>query len=78
MKASMTTSKYIRQILLYRPWLFTFNVLAWAIIHLLPVVFGLIIREFFNHLEGAKTFNLDLILIMLALLGMEAFRLSVL
>jgi ABC-type multidrug transport system fused ATPase/permease subunit len=74
----MTTSKYIRQILLYRPWLFTFNVLAWAIIHLLPVLFGLIIREFFNHLEGAKTFNLDLILIMLALLGMEAFRLSVL
>jgi ABC-type multidrug transport system fused ATPase/permease subunit len=74
----MKTSQFIRQILLYRPWLFTFNVLAWAIIHLLPVLFGLIIREFFNHLEGANSFNLDLILIMLALLGMEAFRLSVL
>lgn len=78
MKVSMTTSKFMGQILLYRPWLFTLNILAWMTVHTLPVLFGLIIREFFNNLESAQAINLQLGLIMLALLAMEAVRLSVL
>lgn len=70
----MRTSQFIRQIILYRPWLFTFNVLTWMTVHSLPVTFGLIIREFFNHLESARAFDLKLGLILLSLAGIEAVR----
>ncbi len=70
----MKTSQFILKILGYRPWLFTFNVLIWGVIHTLPVAFGLIVREFFNHLEVAKTLDLQLWLIMLSLLGIEGLR----
>lgn len=61
----------------YRPWLFGFNVFIWMLVHALPVGLGLAIREFFNHLEGAKTITLDLWLIMLSLLGIEGLRAGV-
>jgi ABC-type multidrug transport system fused ATPase/permease subunit len=73
----MKTSHYMLRILAYRRWLFIGNVLTWGTVHTLPVAFGLIIREFFNHLEGAKALDLQLWLLLVALLGIEGLRAAV-
>jgi ATP-binding cassette, subfamily B, bacterial len=71
---NMKMSQFIWKILTYRPWLFGYCVFIWMIVLTLPVGFGLIIREFFNRLEEAKSLELDLGLIMLSLPGIEVMR----
>src|SRR4051812_31668919 len=70
----MKTSSYMWKIVSFRRWLFGFNVLIWMIIHVMPVGFGLLIREFFNHVEGAKAVGWDLWVILLGLIGIEVVR----
>ena len=48
----MTTFGALRRLLFYRPGLYGVNLLTWGLMHTLPLVNGLIMREFFNALTG--------------------------
>jgi ATP-binding cassette subfamily B protein len=42
------------RMMLYRPWLYLANGIAWTLIHTFPVIPGLIIKEFFDTLTGSS------------------------
>jgi ATP-binding cassette subfamily B protein len=48
----MKTWQYMWRMIRYQPWLYMINGTLWALIHIFPLLPGLIAREFFNMLEG--------------------------
>ena len=48
----MKTYQFMWRMMRYRPWLYLANGILWTLIHLSPMVPGLIAREFFNSLTG--------------------------
>ena len=44
----MKTWRYLWRMIRYRPWLYVFNAILWTLIHLSPLVPGLIIERFFD------------------------------
>lgn len=42
------------RMVLYRPWLYMANLIAWTLIHAFPVVPGLLVKEFFDTLAGTS------------------------
>lgn len=48
----MKTFKYLWQLIKYRPWLYLSNCIAWTIIHVFPLVPGLIAKEFFDYVSN--------------------------
>ena len=46
------TYQFLWQLIRYRPWLYLLNATLWTLVHLSPLVPGLIIREFFDTLSG--------------------------
>lgn len=45
------------RMMLYRPWLYIANGVAWILIHVSPVVPGLLIKQFFDMLTGDSTLD---------------------
>ncbi|CAI6083403.1 ABC transporter ATP-binding protein [Cohnella sp. JJ-181] len=52
----MKTSTFFWRLLGYRPGLYLLNLLAWTLIHMAPLVPGLLTKAFFDHLEGTHPF----------------------
>ncbi|AIQ65501.1 ABC transporter ATP-binding protein [Paenibacillus stellifer] len=52
----MKTRHFFWRIILYRPGLYLLNLLAWSLIHMAPLVPGLLTKAFFDHLEGTYSF----------------------
>ena len=50
----MKTHRILWEMIRYRPWLYTVNAVLWTLIHLAPLIPGLIIQRFFN-VFGAET-----------------------
>lgn len=50
----------IWRMILYRPWLYITNAVAWILIYAFPVIPGLIIREFFDMLVGKSYLGLSI------------------
>lgn len=69
----MTTNKAFWHLIKFCPWRYTANVLAWTLIHLIPLAPGLLVRAFFDHLAGSAqaTFGLRTILVLLAVSGLS-------
>ena len=67
----MKAYQYMWRMIRYRPWLYTINALCWLLIHVAPIVPGLIAQQFFNLLPKAGHLNADLWLL-IALLVMTA------
>jgi ATP-binding cassette subfamily B protein len=44
----MKTYRFLWEMIRYRPWLYAINALLWTLIHLAPLIPGLIIQRFFN------------------------------
>ncbi len=59
-KQAVSLWQLIRKMLRYAPKLYALDSLLWLFIIGLPVVPGLILREFFNQLTGESQFNLSL------------------
>lgn len=55
----MKTYQLMWRMIRYRPWLYLINCLMWTLIHLSPLVPGLIAQQFFNTLSTAKTNHLS-------------------
>jgi ATP-binding cassette subfamily B protein len=48
----MRTYRFMWGMMLYRPWLYAADAVLWTVIHTIPMVSGLIAREFFDTLTG--------------------------
>ncbi|GJM81922.1 hypothetical protein HMSSN139_44180 [Paenibacillus sp. HMSSN-139] len=52
----MNTRHFFWRLLLYRPAYYFANLLSWAVIHMVPLLPGLITKAFFDDLEGSADF----------------------
>lgn len=46
------TYKYMWRLICYKPWVYLVNAILWAVIHLMPLVPGLIAKEFFDQVSN--------------------------
>ncbi len=63
----MKTYRFLWRMICYRPWLYTINAILWTLIHLTPLIPGLIIERFFNVL-GSQADSASLVWTLVALL----------
>lgn len=73
----MTTFQYLIRLITYRTTLYVFNALAWSIIYLVPIVPGLITKEFFDSLTGNDSLKMGTWGIIALLLGASIARVVV-
>ena len=73
----MKTYRFLWEMIRYRPWLYTLNAILWTLIHLAPLVPGLIIQRFFN-VFGSQTSSASLVWTLVALLVATAIGRGVL
>ncbi|WDF52842.1 ABC transporter ATP-binding protein [Paenibacillus sp. KACC 21273] len=57
----MKTYQLIWRLICYRPWLYLLNGLVWTLIHMSPLIIGLITREFFDTLTRESEINLNIL-----------------
>jgi len=63
----MKTHRFLWEMIRYRPWLYVVNATLWTLIHLSPLLPGLIIQRYFDIL-GVKTGSSSLVWMLIALL----------
>jgi ATP-binding cassette subfamily B protein len=63
----MKTHRFLWEMIRYRPWLYIVNATLWTLIHLSPLLPGLIIQRYFDIL-GVKTGSSSLVWMLIALL----------
>jgi ATP-binding cassette, subfamily B, bacterial len=51
------TYEHMWRLIRYKPWLYLLNGILWAIIHLMPIIPGLIAKEFFDQISGKGQLN---------------------
>ncbi|MCM3747700.1 ABC transporter ATP-binding protein/permease [Paenibacillus pasadenensis] len=51
----MNPREYFWRLVKYRPGLYLLNLLAWSLVHMFPLLPGLLTKWFFDHLEGTYT-----------------------
>ena len=52
--------KLLWKMMMYRPVLYAWNCFLWVLIHVEPLILGIIIKEFFDILSGNENFGLNL------------------
>lgn len=72
----MKTRHFFWRLLLYRPGLYLLNLLAWSLIHMAPLVPGLLTKAFFDHLEGTHEFPYGVWAIAVLLIGAALARIA--
>jgi ATP-binding cassette subfamily B protein len=73
----MKTYRFLWAMVRYRPWLYALNALLWTLIHLTPLIPGLIIQQFFN-VFGAQSGTGSMVWTLIALLVATAIGRGVL
>lgn len=63
----MKTYRFLWKMIRYRPWLYTLNAILWTLIHLTPLIPGLIIQRFFN-VFGSETGSTSLVSMLITLM----------
>ena len=61
---------------MYRPGLYLINLFAWSLIHMAPLVPGLLTKAFFDHLEGTYAFPYGVWAIAVLLIGAALARIA--
>lgn len=72
----MKTRHFFWRLLLYRPCLYLLNLLAWSLIHMAPLLPGLLTKAFFDHLEGTYEFPYGVWAIAVLLIGAALARIA--
>ncbi|MEC0202646.1 ABC transporter ATP-binding protein [Paenibacillus lautus] len=72
----MKTRHFFWRLILYRPGLYLINLLAWSLIHMAPLVPGLLTKAFFDHLEGTYAFPYGVWTIAVLLIGAALARIA--
>ena len=73
----MKTYRFLWEIIRYRPWLYAINAILWTLIHLTPLIPGLIIQRFFNVFAN-ETGSTSLVWMLITLLVATAIGRGVL
>ncbi len=60
-RKKIPTFKYIWKMIKYRPWLYTINCILWLLIHVAPLIPGLLAKEFFDVLNSKGKINKDIL-----------------
>ena len=55
----MKTYQYMWRMILYRPWLYLADCVLWTLIHVAPVLPGLVAREILDTLTGSAQLGLS-------------------
>ncbi|MBX4148050.1 ABC transporter ATP-binding protein [Paenibacillus lautus] len=72
----MKTRHFFWRLIMYRPGLYLINLFAWSLIHMAPLVPGLLTKAFFDHLEGTYTFPYGVWAIAVLLIGAALARIA--
>ncbi|MGG4343071.1 ABC transporter ATP-binding protein [Paenibacillus lautus] len=72
----MKTRHFFWRLILYRPGLYLINLLAWSLIHMAPLIPGLLTKAFFDHLEGTYAFPYGVWAIAVLLIGAALARIA--
>ncbi|HEU4326406.1 MAG TPA: ABC transporter ATP-binding protein [Roseiflexaceae bacterium] len=56
----MKTYAFMWRMIRYRPWLYLTNATCWTLIHMAPLLPGLLVQAFFDQLSGAASAGLNL------------------
>ena len=67
----MSTTRFFWRLVLYQRWLYLLNAVLWIALYLGPILPGLVIRRFFNHLEAGSS-STNRVLVIAALLADRA------
>lgn len=59
-KKEKNTLYYIWEMIKYRPWLYLCNCILWTLIHISPLIPGLLAKEFFDSLSGNASVNVGI------------------
>lgn len=59
-KKDKNTVYYMWKMITYRPWLYSCNCILWTIIHISPLIPGLLAKEFFDNLSGNASLNVGI------------------
>ncbi|ETT67137.1 ABC transporter ATP-binding protein [Paenibacillus sp. FSL H8-0457] len=70
----MKTRHFFWRLIMYRPGLYLINLFAWSLIHMAPLVPGLLTKAFFDHLEGTYSFPYGVWAIAVLLIGAALAR----
>jgi ATP-binding cassette subfamily B protein len=65
----MTTFQYLKGLIMYKPFRYFINALAWTIIYLAPIAPGLITKAFFDTLTGNATLKFGVWVLIALLIG---------
>lgn len=60
LKKEKNTLYYIWEMIKYRPWLYFCNCILWTLIHISPLIPGLLAKEFFDNLSGNASVNIGI------------------
>lgn len=72
----MKTRHFFWRLIMYRPGLYLINLFAWSLIHMAPLVPGLLTKAFFDHLEGTYSFPYGVWAIAVLLIGAALARIA--
>ncbi|MGC6586397.1 ABC transporter ATP-binding protein [Paenibacillus sp. Dod16] len=72
----MKTRHFFWRLIMYRPGLYLINLFAWSLIHMAPLVPGLLTKAFFDHLEGTYAFPYGVWAIAVLLIGAALARIA--
>lgn len=59
-KKDKNTLYYMWKMITYRPWLYLCNCILWTIIHISPLIPGILAKEFFDNLSGNASLNVGI------------------
>lgn len=70
----MSTLVFMRKVVFYRPVFFILNIVAWGLIYVIPLLPGLVTKEFFDTLAGTSPYSLSIGMIILLMLAAAIAR----
>ncbi|WZY00045.1 ABC transporter ATP-binding protein [Bacillus sp. FSL W7-1360] len=72
----MKPFQFMWALIMYQPWLYVLNGFIWLVIHLFPIVPGLLTRELLHTLTGDATLTIGVWSLLLLLLGVACGRIT--
>lgn len=74
----MRTSCYIWELLKYKPWLYLAVIMLWIIKDTIPLIYGVLVKEFFDILAGKPKLNIGIIGLLFLIIMLTVIQISIL
>jgi ATP-binding cassette subfamily B protein len=73
----MNTRAFVGRLILYSPLLYAANVVLWTLNYLTPILPGLVLKRFFDHLEAATATDSRVLMLMAALVALGLAKMAI-